>query len=564
MQLLRTCFLTALLATAAPTLAVVGQTRSAMEPAVKPAPAGLILSPGQEAVITALFKVPGLPEPMSIGIDAGEIRATWGDGRILHIRHPSAATPLAAGATRLLTTEALTVIQAGTGWAATDVPPIAAHIRASKAPVWSRPSARVRQPPAAGRPQADLRRVDDLLRQAKEAIGIHERDKALRMLTQIQSLKLSDPERLARLGSLQARAGDTEAGRRTLADAIAVLAQRAKERPALKPAWVAALALSDVPAAVNAAKQAIAHSDAATACTWAAVAHALQQDGALPGANDVARAVLAKDKTCERAWVVNALSVDQQLAAWRGSLNVANAGLAVLPDSLPLLNVKAGALHAGFRNREAAEIWEQIARRDLQFPGVMGMLATAWTQLPTVLDDNFLDPFYAKLKADPNDVVSRYIIGTASYYRDDYPSVIAYLDPLRAVVPREPRVHLYTAMAHFHLGHKELARQRLETLQQFGHNDPDYYYCRSVMRRHTDFEGSLRDLETFVRLSQGRQNSPSKIFKMHRELEVMRSGRLPNAFDLLPDWLRWALIAAALLLVAGVGVVVVRWRRRQA
>ncbi|MCO4760521.1 MAG: hypothetical protein KC502_03410 [Myxococcales bacterium] len=520
--------------------------------------AKLILPAGQEALATQLFQAPGVTPPKTIRINKAEIVATWADGRQLFVRHPTSAKGPAV--TRSST---LVVIRGKVEWKETELALIAKHISAAKPPMWrsaARSDGKERRRKS-GAPSKRALRTDDQLHQVRDAVGIGELDKAKRLLAGIAKDKELGPGRRARLGALMRRAGDDEGGKKVLAKAIADLEITAQKQPERRPDWAIALARLDPKAAQAAASDGLKKDKAP--CRWAEVAEVLRQQKAVSLAQATASAVLAKDPKCEPAWITRALAGNEALSRWPETLKVANEALKQLPESLPLLNVKAGALHAGFRNREAAELWEQVARRDLQFPGVMGMLATAWTQLPEVLDDDFLDPFHERLGRDPKDVVTRYIVGTASYYRDDFRAVIRYLDPLRSVLPREPRVHLYTAMAHFHLGHKKAAEARLETLQTFGHNDPDYYYCRSVMRRNTDFEGSLRDLETFVRLSKGRQNSAAKVFKMHRELEVMRSGRLPNAFDLLPDWLRFSLMGLAGLLLATIAFLTVRWRRRQ-
>ncbi|HAN30941.1 MAG TPA: hypothetical protein DCQ06_05035 [Myxococcales bacterium] len=355
------------------------------------------------------------------------------------------------------------------------------------------------------------------------------------------------------------KVGAAQRGQKILKQVIDELKKRAEQDPSERACWVDALARLDPDQAAK-----IANSEVASAqrpCDWSLIAYTLQNKQKRKQAAAIADAILKRQPKCEHAWLVKGHVADTGLKSWQAVLDVANAALKHLPKSLPLMNLKAGALHSGWKNKEAAEVWEEIARRDLNFPGVMGMLATAWTQLPEIEDADFLKPLEQRLKSKPDDVILRYIIGTASYYRDDFQSVIKYLDPLRKVVPREPRVHLYTAMAHFHLGHTKTAFERLNTLQTFGHGDPDFYYCRSVMTRHTDFEGSLRDLETFVRLSQNRLNSDAKIYKMNRELEVMRSGRVPTKFDLLPPFARWGIILGILALLIGGAVTL--WRRRR-
>ncbi len=534
---------------------------AAAAPAKRPAPAGKtptwILPAGQEKAVSALFAVPGFPEALAIEIDLARVKATYADGRVLYAEHPSTHDGSAA-----VVKTAHVLVRRGAGlWTPDALAKVAAHVKAAKPPTWRKPAGRTPKPQIAQPDAAHAARLEDLMSQASEALSIDEKDKALKLLRQVVRDGRFDTMRKVRLGGLLRRAGDERGGLKLLREATASLAARAKSKPDVRPLWADALARLDAAAAAKVATQAVTADKTRDRCVWAMVAYTLNEAGERDAAVRIADAVLKAEPKCERAWLVKGLAADHGKDAWRRVLAVTDAALAQLPDSLPLLNLKAGAHHAGWQNREAAATWEKIARKDLKFPGVMGMLATAWTQLPELHDADFLDPMLARLKTDPDDVISRYIVGTASYYRGDFEAVIRYLDPLREVVPREPRVHLYTAMSHFHLGHTDIAERRLASLEKFGHSDPDYYYCRSVMRRHTDFEGSLRDLETFVRLSEHRQNSPEKVFKMHRELEVMRSGRVPNAFDLLPDWLRWSILAGLAAFLLLLAAMLIRKRR---
>jgi tetratricopeptide (TPR) repeat protein len=521
-----------------------------------------VLGANQEPAAKALFAMPGLAAPTSIRIERDRIQANYPNDRTLVARHHAAT----AGPGVVAQTPALRVHRVAGEWTAAELAAIASHVKTAKAPRWHPATGKTGATGATAetKPSGDRqKRIDDLLGQASEALEIDERAKARRLLAEAQRAGLRHPSRQVQLGDLLRRAGDEATGLALLRKATAALAAKARVRASAKPLWADALARLDPAAAIKLAHRGVDASAPGRVCDWAPVAYTLQAHGQADSAANIARAILALDPRCERAWLVRGHVVNRSQADWQAVLALANEALAQVPNSLPLLNLKAGALHAGWQSRQAAAVWERIARIDLGYPGVMGMLATAWTQLPDLHNSDFLDPFLQRIARDPKDVVSRYIVGTASYYRHDYDSVLRYLEPLRTVVPREPRVHLYTAMAHFHLGHREVAARRLATLERFGHRDPDFYYCRSLMRRDTDFEGSLRDLEKFVRLSARRQNSPEKVHKMHRELQVMRSGRVPNAFDLLADWLRWSILAAVALLLTAIGWWLLRrWRAR--
>lgn len=533
---------------------------------------GLVLPPGQEALISRLLTVPGASAPTSIAIHRDKVVATWADGRALTLVHPS--TP--AGPQVLVTTENLR-LEAAAPWPALQLAELEAHVRPSAADLrWIDPAAARRsdQPPSAergARSPKDDAQVQDLLADAIRSLRIDEKDKARGALSRgvalISARPGVQPLLRARLGALLMAAGDPQ-GQALRDAATAELATQAAADPGGPAAaeHVAAVALSDAASAAQLAGTTLAALDADHACAWVDVARSLEMTGALVEARRLADAVAQRAPACLQAWLLAGELSQGGPGGWEATVQLADTALRHHPENLNLLFLKASALHSGWKNREAAQIWEQVAKKDLHFPSVLGMLATAYTQLPEVREDTFLAPFAARLAANPDDVVARYVKGTIHYYRDEFDQVLEMMEPLRAVVPQEPRVHLYTAMSHFNLGHVREADERLATLERMGHDDPDYYYCRSVVNRRRDFAQSLADLETFVRLSRQRQNSAAKEAKVNRELEVMRAGRVPNAFDMLPAPVRYGALGLGGALLVGLAVGLARRpaRRRDA
>lgn len=530
---------------------------------------GKVLPPGQEALIDRMLAVPGAAAPATIAVHRDKVVATWTDGREVQLLR-------AEGEPRgtVLATTASLRLESTTPWPPKLLEGLVANLRQHEAelrwidPAAAQPDARTPAPAQGpGSPQDDAQ-LQRLLSTATKSLRIDEKAKALKVLQDGARLVAERPRLRpllrARLGALMTKAGDPQ-GQAIRDAATAELAKGASAGSggAAVSEHVAAVALADAATAVHQATAALASISPDQSCMWVEVARSLEMAGALAESRRVADAVVARAPACLQAWLLAGELSQANTADWQATVALADAALKHHPENLNLLFLKASALHSGWQNRAAAEVWEQVARKDLHYPSVLGMVATAYTQLPEVTDDAFLATFAARAAAHPDDVVARYVKGTIHYYRNEFAQVLELLEPLRSVVPEEPRVHLYTAMSQFNLGHVREADERLATLEKMGHDDADYYYCRSVVNRRRDFSQSLADLETFARLSQRRQNSAAKEAKVQRELEVMRSGRVPTAFDLLPAPARYGAIGLGVLLVAGLAWWLVRRRDRR-
>jgi tetratricopeptide (TPR) repeat protein len=304
------------------------------------------------------------------------------------------------------------------------------------------------------------------------------------------------------------------------------------------------------------ASAAVTQADAAAACEYSAVASALVDRPQL--ARPLLDAILAKSPTCKPAYLA-APRVHGDEASLPRLIAVLEQGVRSRPGDLDLRYLMGDALHAAWRNPEAAVQYEAVAQANIQYPFVLGRLATCYTQDPRVTESGYEQPFLDRLAKDPKDIPARYVAGCIAYYQDRFDDVLTLLEPLLKEVPGEPRVYLYTAMAHFRLGHQRRAEENLDLLsRRVKHDDPDEFYVRSIVGRAKDFEQSLRDLETFVERSKGRRDHPNKVAKIQRELAIMRSGRAPTWFDLQPAGLRWSAWGGGGLLITALAVWLVR------
>ncbi len=516
-----------------------------------------VVPPGQEALVQRLVQAPGLPAATTIRISGEHIEASWPDGRTLTLSHPDTGS---GGRTT-----ARFRMQLAGPWPETVATALVAHVRSLEDGFrWLKTSTTdAAKPRQASR--LDSRALDLALQEAGKSLRIGEKDKAIRKLREGLRAPEPSPLGLARVGAMLRQLAEPD-GKALYEKALAELNARAvapDARAEDRVAAASALALSDAAAALQAAKTRIAAlpADSTETCSWAEVARSLEQEQHVAAAAELSETVRNRAPGCRLAWLQSIGCLPGGVAGWQRRLASVEAALKRFPDDLDLMFARGSALHDGWKNREAAAAWELVAAKNLQYPGILGMTATAYTQLPEVHDDAFLATFEERIRKNPKDVVARYVKGTIHYYRGEYQAVVDALDPLLKEVPDEPRIYLYTSMSLFNLGRVAEADARFALLGQKAHDDADYYYCRSVMLRQRDFEQSLRDLETFERLSRNRQNSDAKNAKIARELEVMRSGRAPNAFDVLPTPVRYGIGLGGAALVLGLGIWFARRRK---
>lgn len=519
--------------------------------------AAAVVPPGQEALIEQLLTVPGQSAPQAISVKQDHIIALWSSdaSRKVILRHKDASLPV--GAALLGRTARFMVLGEGAVDAAyTNI--LLTQVRAHEAAFqWQVPQRSAR---TGGGVDANAEEaLQALIQRAGMSLRIGERDKALAAAQAGKTHATARSLTRARLGALLDQLGDKD-GAEIRDQAIAALAARAAGAPAARLDHLAATALVKPDEAAAAGSKLVAGLKGEAACAWVALADTLVAAGKREAAQKLAMAVAFRAPQCKNAWLTAGGLFAHVEGGSEPSLKFAEQALAAIPDDVDLLAMKASALHGLWRNDEAAVLWERVLARDLRHPGTLGLLATACTQGEQVTDDAWLKRFADRVAANPDDKVARYIKGTIHYYRGDFEDVLKYLEPLIDDVPNEPRIYLYTAMSNFELGRVEQADKLLARVAALVHDDPDYYYCRSVVNRTRDFEQSLRDLETFVRLSRDRQNRAAKVAKVERELEIMRSGRLPTAWDMWPAPLRYGVPLAGLLLLLGLGAWLVRRR----
>ena len=184
-----------------------------------------------------------------------------------------------------------------------------------------------------------------------------------------------------------------------------------------------------------------------------------------------------------------------------------------------------------------------------------------------------LDDWRSRAQADPDDVVTTFLLGAVLHYRGEYEESLRWMDSLVGRLDDVPRVYIYRGMNRLNLGDPAGARELLDQATLLPYVDPDVYFCRAEVERDRDRELAIADLERFLTLK--RKLTYSYGFKLFRVEQMLASLKrcladgtveCPGPFEHPRDrfvnrfWQRLGMaLAAALLLSAGIAL----WRRRR-
>jgi hypothetical protein len=178
----------------------------------------------------------------------------------------------------------------------------------------------------------------------------------------------------------------------------------------------------------------------------------------------------------------------------------------------------------------ALEPWERLVRKNPRYPGLLGLFGTVAVQ-SRHLDGKRSFEYLEKWKKDNSDVVSAILAGIGLHYVHEYAPSIPALEVVHREVPEEPRGGMYLAMAYFFTGRQKDAEDLLESLEKYGYQEPDIYYCRSMVHRRSDRERAIREMEKFLEVmkEEGRFCfNPAKPAKARADLEALRRGEIPD------------------------------------
>ncbi len=208
----------------------------------------------------------------------------------------------------------------------------------------------------------------------------------------------------------------------------------------------------------------------------------------------------------------------------------AAAGLRAFPDDESLLYLWGYHYYAKRAMDRAIPPWDRLIAKNIHFPAVLGQVGTAYL-VAQRLDRAGVDAMLERLRARPDDLVASFLAGLGLYYLKEYERVVPLLEPVVRAVPDESRARLYLAMAHYFLGHQDTAERMFDEMEPYAVQDPDIYYCRSLIYRKRDLPRAIREMERFLEVfvGEGRLNfGPAKVQKARSDLERMRRGEVPE------------------------------------
>lgn len=224
----------------------------------------------------------------------------------------------------------------------------------------------------------------------------------------------------------------------------------------------------------------------------------------------------------------------------QGEQDAARRMIELHPDSPEGYDVLAAGLARAGQYRKAIEtLHEQTQKhpeRDIvlgRIAGLINFLTDEAGRDPAKKAD--LEAVEARMRAaaaDPKDIVARFIVATRAYYAGRLEEALPQLQALAQTDNRDPRIPLYTAMAHFWLGHQQEAQKLIQHAVEIGPSDPDVFYCRSQIARSVNLPLAIADLERYEAMTtQPWSIGPKqKADRVKAELTFMRRGELP------PDW----------------------------
>ncbi len=194
-------------------------------------------------------------------------------------------------------------------------------------------------------------------------------------------------------------------------------------------------------------------------------------------------------------------------------------------SNIDVLREKVKVLRRKKKDREALALLRDINRR---FPNREDMIQLHSTIASSLKDaEAYRREMLAAAEADPEDLFAAHAAGVMSYYLGDYDRCRRLLEPLKKRLPGNTRVHIYTAMSHYHQGRWEEALQGLRYLESIQAKDPDLYYCLAILFSSKDIPRALGYLEQYLAVPHQPDEAPEKKNRAWREWEQLKQGIMP-------------------------------------
>lgn len=187
--------------------------------------------------------------------------------------------------------------------------------------------------------------------------------------------------------------------------------------------------------------------------------------------------------------------------------------------------------------KKALMAWDILAQLDPFYPTFIGQYGTLCLVSDRLRGEKVLK-FKEQADAEPSNALAQYLAGLGFYYARDYKKALEYLGRAQKFFPEDPRVNMYYGMSLFFTGRKEESLKLLESLTAYAYQEPDIYYCRSLVYRSFDLQRAIKEMEMFLEVFEGEKRlrfGELKVEKAKSDLERMRRGEVPEIELPTPD-----------------------------
>ncbi|MSQ84824.1 MAG: tetratricopeptide repeat protein [Myxococcales bacterium] len=284
--------------------------------------------------------------------------------------------------------------------------------------------------------------------------------------------------------------------------------------------------------------------------------------------------ILGDGQTATLADLIERAALAMRLADSNSELVWAERALQRFAGHADALYLWATACFRAGRFEEAVRGFEKLYHLDPSRVSVLAHLSGAFNRMHGSAATAHARQAYDKLRAefeqrarDPRDAVAVFLVAVAVFYDADFAKAIEAFTPLQALLPAEPRVPIYLAMAHYWTGDLAAARRFAAIAVSKGPRDPDVYYCRSKVWQDERPAQAIADLQRYITMAEapGAIAFADKTARIREEMDYLRRGERP------PDWDRPAfgedipvpLVAAAVMALALLVWLGWRWRQRR-
>ena len=189
---------------------------------------------------------------------------------------------------------------------------------------------------------------------------------------------------------------------------------------------------------------------------------------------------------------------------------------------------------------KALKVWDILADVNPFYPTFVGQYGTLCLVSERLRGEKVLK-FKEIADKNPSDALAQFLAGLGLYYAREYKKASEYLSRVQHIFPDEPRVKMYYAMSLFFTGEREKSLKLLESLSPYAYQEPDIYYCRSLVYRSFDLPRAIEEMEKFIEVFEGEHRlrfGEVKVQKAKSDLERMKKGEIPEVELPTPDPIR--------------------------